>query len=105
MSALDQPWNIGAALARGAAAHPDRDAIVAADIQLSYAKLWQIAQAFALNMQANGIGQGVTVALESPRSYRLGRGHGGDGTGRRALCVAKSDDRTGTGAAGRALQP
>ena len=65
MSALDQPWNIGAALARGAAAHPDRDAIVAADIQLSYAKLWQIAQAFALNMQANGIGRGVTVALES----------------------------------------
>ncbi len=65
MGALQQPWNIGAALARGAAAHPDREAIVAADLRLSYAKLWQIAQAFALNMQAHGIGRGVTVALES----------------------------------------
>jgi len=65
MSALDQPWNIGAGLARGAALHPDRDAIVAADVRLSYAKLWQIAQAFALNMQKIGIGHGMTVALES----------------------------------------
>lgn len=65
MSALDQPWNIGAALARGAAAHPDREAIVAPDMRLSYLKLWQLSQAFALNMQANGIGQGVTVELQS----------------------------------------
>lgn len=65
MSALDQPWNIGAALARGAAAYPDREALVAPDMRLSYLKLWQIAQAFALNMQAKGIGQGVTVELQS----------------------------------------
>lgn len=65
MSALDQPWNIGAALARGAALHPDREAIVAADVRLSYDKLWQIAQAFALKMQDHGIGHGKTVVLES----------------------------------------
>lgn len=65
MAALDQPWNIGAALGRRAAAHPDREAIVAPDMRLSYLKLWQVAQSFALNMQANGIGQGVTVELQS----------------------------------------
>ena len=59
MSALDQPWNIGAAL------HPEREAIVAPDVRLSYEKLWKVAQAFALHMQANGIGRGVTVALDS----------------------------------------
>ncbi len=65
MSALQQPWNIGTALARGAAHYPDREAIVAADIRLNYNRLWLIAQAFALNMQQRGIGPGVTVALES----------------------------------------
>lgn len=65
MNALQQPWNIGAALARGAALHPDREAIVAADIRLSYHKLWQIAQAFALNMDKRGIGRGTTVALDT----------------------------------------
>lgn len=65
MSALQQPWNIGAALARVAAEHPDRDAIVAADLRLSYSKVWKIVQAFAVNMQGIGIGQDTTVALDS----------------------------------------
>lgn len=65
MSALDQPWNIGAALARGATEHPDREAIVAPDMRLSYLKLWLLTQAFALNMQANGVVPGVTVVLQS----------------------------------------
>ncbi len=44
---------------------PDREAIVAPDMRLSHVKLWQVAQAFALNMQVNGIGQGVTAELQS----------------------------------------
>ncbi len=65
MNALEQPWNIGMIIATRASAHGERDAIVAEDIRINYRKLWQIAQAFAVNMRQHGIRSGVTVALDS----------------------------------------
>ena len=65
MSVLGQATNLGAAFAREAIAHPDGQAIVAADMTLDYRKLLLIVQSFALRMQAEGIDQSAIVALKS----------------------------------------
>jgi acyl-coenzyme A synthetase/AMP-(fatty) acid ligase len=65
MTFLDQPANLTAAFARAAAQHPARDAIVAADITLTYDKLWLIVQSFALRMQSEGIDRKAVVAVKS----------------------------------------
>ncbi|MDP1670277.1 class I adenylate-forming enzyme family protein [Phaeovulum sp.] len=65
MTALLQSANLGAAFARTAMAQPGRQAIVAEDMALDYARLWLIVQGFALRMQAAGIDQRAIVALKS----------------------------------------
>ncbi len=57
--------NLAAAFATAAMTHPDRQAIVAQDLTLTYGKLWLIVQSFALRMQAIGIDQNAVVALKS----------------------------------------
>lgn len=65
MTAITQPSNIGGAIRRAVQSHPDRDALIAADIQLSYDKLWQVCRVFAVRMNDAGIGRGTRVHLLS----------------------------------------
>lgn len=60
-----QQMNIARCFARVALENPDHKAIIAADITLSYAKLWRIIRGFATRMQEIGIGQGSVVAVHS----------------------------------------
>ena len=60
-----QPMNIGMCFARVANENPNHDAIVAADITLSYAKLWRIVRGFATRMQEVGIDRNSIVAVRS----------------------------------------
>jgi acyl-CoA synthetase (AMP-forming)/AMP-acid ligase II len=60
-----QEMNIARCFAAVAHEHPDREAIVAADITLSYAKLWRIVRGFATRMQVLGIGRGSLMAVHS----------------------------------------
>ena len=60
-----QEMNIGRCFARVANENPAHEAIVAADITLSYAKLWRIVRGFATRMQEIGIERNSTVAVHS----------------------------------------
>jgi acyl-CoA synthetase (AMP-forming)/AMP-acid ligase II len=60
-----QQMNIGMNFARVANANPNHEAIVAADITLTYGKLWRIAQGFATRMRELGIDRSSTVAVHS----------------------------------------
>ena len=48
---VGQQMNIGMNFARVANANPNHEAIVAADITLTYGKLWRIVRGFATRMQ------------------------------------------------------
>jgi long-chain acyl-CoA synthetase len=60
-----QDVNVARCFALVAHEHPDHEAIVAADIVLSYAKLWRIVRGFAVRMQQLGIGRESLVAIHS----------------------------------------
>ncbi len=64
-TASPQQMNIARCFARVVRENPDHKAIVAADITLSYAKLWRIVRGFATRMQELGIGRGSLVAVHS----------------------------------------
>jgi len=57
--------NIARCFAGVALENPDQKAIIAADITVSYAKLWRIIRGFATRMQEIGIGHGALVAVHS----------------------------------------
>ncbi|MBO0805424.1 MAG: long-chain fatty acid--CoA ligase [Nocardiopsaceae bacterium] len=59
-------YNLASLLEAGAAAHPDRDAIVLGDIRLSYAQVDALASQVAGALAARGIGPGDKVALTCP---------------------------------------
>jgi acyl-CoA synthetase (AMP-forming)/AMP-acid ligase II len=65
MNLSDQHMNIGRNFARVANKNPNHEAIVAADITLSYSKLWRIVRGFATRMQEIGINRDSTVAVHS----------------------------------------
>lgn len=48
-----------------ALSHPDRAAIIAPDITISYSKLWRIARGFAVKMHRHGIDETAMVAVHS----------------------------------------
>ena len=56
---------IGQEFARSSVLHPDRAAIVAADVSLSYKQLWKVVCGFAVSMQALGVGPNSCVAVNS----------------------------------------
>ena len=60
-----QQVNIGMNFARVANANPNHEAIIAADITLTYAKLWRIVQGFATRMRELGVDRSSTVAVHS----------------------------------------
>jgi len=60
-----QKKNIGFEFEKIAASDPDFPAIVAADITVSYGKLWRIAESFAVRMRENGIGRTSIVAVST----------------------------------------
>ena len=62
---VGQEMNIGMNFARVANANPDHEAIVAADIRLTYGKLWRIVRGFATRMRELGIDRSSTVAVHS----------------------------------------
>lgn len=62
---VGQEMNIGMNFARVANANPNHGAIVAADISLTYGKLWRIVRGFAMRMQDLGIDRSSTVAVHS----------------------------------------
>ncbi len=61
----DQPYNLAAGIGRQALDHPDRQAIVAADLVLTYRQVWLIAQAYALRMQMAGVDRRSIVCVRS----------------------------------------
>ncbi len=65
MNAISQRYNVGGGIGRMALEHPDREAIVAPDIRLSYEKTWMIGKCFAAKMAELGIDRQTTVALHS----------------------------------------
>src|SRR5688500_15255111 len=60
-----QQMNIGMNFSRVAKANPDHEAIIAADVRLTYGKLWRIVRGFATRMRELGIDRGSTVAVHS----------------------------------------
>ena len=58
-------FNIAMCFARAARSHPELEAVVAADLSLSYAKLWRISCGFAVKMQALSIDRSATVAVHT----------------------------------------
>jgi acyl-CoA synthetase (AMP-forming)/AMP-acid ligase II len=60
-----QQMNIGMNFSRVAKANPNHEAIVAADITLTYGKLWRIVRGFATRMRELGIDRSATVAVHS----------------------------------------
>jgi acyl-CoA synthetase (AMP-forming)/AMP-acid ligase II len=60
-----QQMNIGMNFSRVAKANPNHEAIVAADITLTYGKLWRIVRGFATRMRELGIDRSSTVAVHS----------------------------------------
>jgi long-chain acyl-CoA synthetase len=59
-------YNLASLLENGAAAHPERDAVVLGDIRLSYAQVNALASQVAGGLAARGIGPGDKVALTCP---------------------------------------
>lgn len=62
-SPADKVENLARCLGEVASQKPDAPAIIAADIMLSYGKLWRIIRGFAARLQQQGVGQGQLVAL------------------------------------------
>ena len=62
---VSQEMNIGMNFGRVANANPTHEAIVAADITISYGKLWRIVRGFATRMRELGIDRSSTVAVHS----------------------------------------
>jgi acyl-CoA synthetase (AMP-forming)/AMP-acid ligase II len=60
-----QQMNIGMNFSRVAKANPNHEAIVAADITLTFGKLWRIVLGFATRMRELGIDRSSTVAVHS----------------------------------------
>jgi long-chain acyl-CoA synthetase len=61
-------YNLSSLLESGAAAHPDRDALVIGDTRLSYAQVNDLAGMVAGMLAARGIGPGDKVALTCPNT-------------------------------------
>jgi long-chain acyl-CoA synthetase len=61
-------YNLSSLLEAGAAAHPDRDAVVLGDFRLSYAQVDALASQVAGALAARGIGPGDKVALTCPNT-------------------------------------
>ncbi|WP_017934404.1 long-chain-fatty-acid--CoA ligase [Nocardioides sp. Iso805N] len=61
-------YNLSDLLERGAADHPERDAIVIGETRLTYAQVDGLANQVANTLQARGIGPGDKVALTSPNT-------------------------------------
>jgi acyl-CoA synthetase (AMP-forming)/AMP-acid ligase II len=62
---VEQPFNIAFAFQEAARQMPDREALIAEDITLTYQKLARIIDRFSAQMQALGIGQSSTVAIDT----------------------------------------
>lgn len=62
---LGQQMNIGMNFGRIASEIPNHEAVIAADITLTYGKLWRIVRGFATRMQGLGIDRNSTVAIHS----------------------------------------
>ena len=62
---VGQQMNIGMNFSRVAKANPNHEAIVAADITVTYGKLWRIVRGFATRMRELGIDRSSTVAVHS----------------------------------------
>ena len=60
-----QEFNIGRSFARVAKSNPELEAVVAADLRLTYAKLWRITCGFAVKMQELSIDRTSTVAVHT----------------------------------------
>jgi acyl-CoA synthetase (AMP-forming)/AMP-acid ligase II len=58
-------FNIALALQAEAARGPDRDAIIAEDLTLSYAKLWLVVERFAAKMQAHAVSRNSLVGIDT----------------------------------------
>ena len=63
---MSTPYNLSSLLEKGAAAHPERDAVVLGDTRLSYAQVDALASQVANLLLARGITRGDKVALMSP---------------------------------------
>lgn len=61
----DQADNLAAGIGRQALEHPERQAIVAADLVLTYRQIWLIAQSYARRMQFYGVEHQSVVCLKS----------------------------------------
>ena len=62
---MDQRKNIGFEFKRIADANPDKPAIIAEDLVISYGKLMSITEAFSLRMQERGVNQSSTIAVKT----------------------------------------
>jgi acyl-CoA synthetase (AMP-forming)/AMP-acid ligase II len=62
---VGQELNIGMTFGRVAKANPNHEAIIAADITLTFGKLWRIVRGFATRMRELGIDRSSTVAVHS----------------------------------------
>ncbi|MGZ4475894.1 MAG: AMP-binding protein, partial [Nocardioides sp.] len=68
MEATVASYNLSALLESGAAAHPERDAIVIGDTRLTYGTVNALANQVANTLVARGIKPGDKVALTSPNT-------------------------------------
>jgi len=57
--------NIAVAFQTKAALHPDRPAIVAEDLSVTYGNLWRVVERFAAKMQACGVGRSSVVGIDT----------------------------------------
>lgn len=58
-------YNIAHGLHDQAQARPDHAAIFAQDLELTYANLWRLVRAYALNMHRNGVRRGDVVSVDT----------------------------------------
>src|SRR5215469_18352721 len=68
MACVTTRYNLSSLLEAGAAAHPDRDAVVLGDFRLSYGQVNALACQVAGALAARGIGPGDKVALTCPNT-------------------------------------